>query len=271
MNRFGLAGKSVLITGGTSGIGRAVAKRFTSEGADVAVVGRRPQGVDIAREVGASFIRADVAQEDGVRAMIAEASALLGDLDVLVLNAGIDPGLNPMPAVSSESFERNLDVNYRHVWWGLAHGPAHLADGASIIVTSSTVAAYKVPNVSHYAAAKEAGVSLVKSAALELAHRGIRANAVLPGTTISEMTPLDHWELPVMEAMLPMGRHAVADPDLVGLYQFLACDESRYITGQAIAADGGMTIGMSYGTLLALGAPEESMSPASREEGQPNE
>ncbi len=76
------------------------------------------------------------------------------------------------------------------------------------------------------------------------------------------MTPADHWELPVMRTMLPMGRHSVAEQDLVGLYQFLASDESAYITGQVIAADGGMTLGMSYGTLRALGAPAELMSPA---------
>jgi NAD(P)-dependent dehydrogenase (short-subunit alcohol dehydrogenase family) len=167
-----------------------------------------------------------------------------------------------MTEVGGDVFERNLDVNLRHVWWGLVHGPAHLADGASIITTSSTVAVYKVPNISHYAAAKAAVVSLTQSAALELAHRRIRANAVLPGTTLSEMTPPDHWELPVMETMLPLGRHAIAEQDLVGLYQFLASDESKYITGQAIAADGGMTLGMSYGTLQALGAPAEFMSPA---------
>lgn len=167
-----------------------------------------------------------------------------------------------MTEVDTFSFERNLDVNYRHVWWGFVHGPAVLDDGASIIVTSSTVAVYKVPNVAHYAAAKEAVISLTKSAALELAHRRIRSNAVLPGTTLSEMTPPDHWELPVMRTMLPLGRHADADQDLAGLYQFLASDESRYITGQAIAADGGMTLGMSYGTLRALGAPHDVMSPS---------
>ena len=262
MNRYGLAGKRTLITGGTAGIGRAVARRFSEEGAHVAIVGRRANGEEIAREFDAAFIQADISSEEGVRDVLASGSDLFGDLDVLVLNAGIDPGLAPMSDVESDSFERNLDVNYRHVWWGLAHAPAHLADGASIIVTSSTVAVYKVPNIAHYAAAKEAVVSLTKSAALELAHRGIRANAVLPGTTLSEMTPADHWELEVMETMLPIGRHADADTDLVGLYQFLASDESRYITGQAIATDGGMTLGMSYGTLRALGAPEELMSPS---------
>ena len=271
MSRFGLSGKRVLITGGTSGIGKAVARRFAEEGARVGIVGRRDDGAAVAREVGATFFHADVASEDGIRTVLRQASELFGGLDVLVLNAGIDPGLAPMSEVDAGSFERNLDVNYRHVWWGLSLGPAHLIDGASIIVTSSTVAVYKVPNIAHYAAAKEAAVSLTKSAALELAHRRIRANAVLPGTTLSEMTPPDHWELPVMERMLPMGRHATPDADLVGLYQFLASDESSYITGQAIAADGGMTLGMSYGTLLALGAPAELMSPPARPGTQADE
>jgi NAD(P)-dependent dehydrogenase (short-subunit alcohol dehydrogenase family) len=262
MNRFSLVGKRALITGGTAGIGLAVARRYVEEGAQVAVSGRREDGEAVAADVGAVFVRADIASKEGVKSMLQRASTLLGEIDVLVLNAGIDPGPAPMSEVGAASFERNLDVNYRHVWWGLSLGASHLSDGASIITTSSTVAVYKVPNVAHYAAAKEAVVSLTKSAALELAHRGIRANAVLPGTTLSEMTPSDHWEIPVMRRMLPMGRHADADCDLVGLYQFLACDESAYLTGQAIAVDGGMTLGMSYGTLQALGAPTEYMSPA---------
>jgi NAD(P)-dependent dehydrogenase (short-subunit alcohol dehydrogenase family) len=129
-----------------------------------------------------------------------------------------------------------------------------MRDGGSIIVTSSTVAVTKVPTIGHYAAAKEAVVSLVKTAALELGEREIRVNAVLPGTTLSEMTPEDHWEVEVMGTMLPLGRCAVADQDLVGLYHFLASDASRYVTGQAIACDGGMTAGLSYGLLRGVGA-----------------
>ncbi len=271
VNRFSLDGKRALITGGTAGIGLAVACRFVEEGGRVAIVGRRDDGAAIADDVGASFVRSDVATEPGVRSALEYASAAFGGLDVLVLNAGIDPGLAPMTEVDAAEFERNLDINYRHIWWGLSLGPAHLLDGASIITTSSTLAAYKVPNAAHYSAAKEAVVSLTKSAALELAHRGIRANAVLPGTTASEMTPPDHWELPVMRAMVPMGRHADADRDLVGLYQFLASDDSAYITGQSIAVDGGMTLGMSYGSLQALGAPAELMSPASRQRRNSND
>jgi NAD(P)-dependent dehydrogenase (short-subunit alcohol dehydrogenase family) len=261
MSRFDLEGKRALITGGTSGIGRAVARRYVDEGARVVIVGRREEGHSIAENVGAEFIHADVGVEADVHEMFDRASDLLGVLDVLVLNAGLDPGLAPMTATNPAALEQSLAVNFRHVWWGMAFGPAHLTDGSSIITTSSTAAVYKVPNIAHYAATKEAVISLTKSAALELAYREVRANVVLPGTTFSEMTPNDHWETPVMRTMLPMGRHAVPERDLVGLYQFLASDESAYITGQAIAADGGMTLGMSYGTLRALGAPVHLMSP----------
>jgi NAD(P)-dependent dehydrogenase (short-subunit alcohol dehydrogenase family) len=187
--------------------------------------------------------------------MLAETEQQLGKLDIVVLNAGIDPGQATIADTDPDAFERNLDVNLRHVFWCLKRAPAHMNDGGSIIVTSSTVAATKVPTVGHYAAAKEAAVSLARTAALELGERGIRVNAVLPGTTLSEMTPPDHWEIEVMRTMLPLGRHAIAEEDLAGLYQFLASDASRYITGQAIAADGGMTAGLSYGLLRGVGAP----------------
>lgn len=252
---FGLNGKTALVTGGTAGIGKAVAAQFVAAGATAMAVGRRTDGESIAAELGAEFLRTDVTKVGGVDAMFQEAERRLGKLDIVVLNAGIDPGQATIEDTDPDAFERNLDVNLRHVFWGLKHAPSHMRDGGSIIITSSTVAAVKVPTIGHYAAAKEAAVSLAKTAALELGTRGIRVNAVLPGTTLSEMTPPDHWEIEVMKTMLPLGRHAVAEEDLVGLYQFLASDASRYITGQAIAADAGMTAGLSYGLLRGVGAP----------------
>jgi NAD(P)-dependent dehydrogenase (short-subunit alcohol dehydrogenase family) len=252
---FGLSNKTALVTGGTAGIGRAVAAQYVSAGASTIAVGRRPEGEQIAATMGAGFVRADVTQMDEVAAMFAETVQQLGKLDIVVLNAGIDPGQATIVDTDPDAFERNLDVNLRHVFWCLKHAPAHMNDGGSVIVTSSTVAATKVPTVGHYSAAKEAAVALARTAALELGERGIRVNAVLPGTTLSEMTPPDHWEIEVMRTMLPLGRHAIAEEDLVGLYQFLASDASRYITGQAIAADGGMTAGLSYGLLRGVGAP----------------
>jgi NAD(P)-dependent dehydrogenase (short-subunit alcohol dehydrogenase family) len=252
---FQLHDKTAIVTGGTAGIGRAVAAQFVTAGAAVAIVGRREAGAAVAEAIGASFIRANVADRAQVARMCGEAEERLGPLDVVVLNAGIDPGQATIADTDPAVFERNLDVNYRHVFWGLQHAPAHMSDGGSIIVTSSTVAVTKVPMFGHYAAAKEAAVSLAKTAALELGERGIRVNAVLPGTTLSEMTPADHWEIEVMKTQLPLGRHAIAEQDLVGLYQFLASDASRYLTGQAIACDAGMTAGLSYGLLRGVGAP----------------
>lgn len=252
---FSLSEKTALVTGGTSGIGKAVAAQFVAAGARVAIVGRRTDAEQIASEIGATYLKADVGQRVQVAAMLEEAEEMLGPLDVVVLNAGIDPGHATIMDTDPVAFEKNLDVNLRHVFWGLKHAPPHIREGGSIIITSSTTAVTKVPTIGHYAAIKEAAVSLAKTAALELGERGIRVNAVLPGTTLSEMTPPDHWEIEVMKTMLPLGRHAIAEEDIVGLYQFLASDASRYLTGQAIAVDGGMTAGLSYGLLRGVGAP----------------
>ena len=252
---FGLTGRTALITGGTAGIGAAVAGQFTEAGARVAIVGRRNSGQEIAERIGASFIKADVGEREAIAAMYEEAAAKLGVLDVVVLNAGTAPVEATIADTQPGAFEQTIRVNFNHVFWGLKYGASFVRDGGSIIVTSSTVAHTNVPTVGPYAAAKEAALSLVRTAALELGERGIRVNAVLPGTTLSEMTPPDHWEIEVMKTMLPLGRHAVAEEDIVGVYQFLASSASAYLTGQAIAVDGGMTAGLSYGLLRGVGAP----------------
>ena len=247
---FLLDGKHALVSGGTAGIGLAVAERFAAAGASVTITGRRPEGDAIAAGISARCLHADVSEEDDVRQVI-EACA---PLDVLVLNAGVAPLELRIEDTDTDAMERCFDVNFRHVWWGLHHAPVHMADGGSIVVTASTVARVKAPNVGDYAAAKSAAISLVKTAALEMGERRIRVNAVLPGTTLSEMTPPDHWEMDAMRDMLPLGRAATTD-DVVGLYQFLAADASAYVTGQAIAVDGGMTAGLSYGLLRGVGSP----------------
>ena len=129
---FALAGKTAIVTGGTAGIGRAVATQFVKAGARVGVVGRREAGTAIAIEIGGTFFNADVTDQSQVAALFAVAATEFGPLDVIVLNAGIDPGQATIADTEPEDLERNLDVNFRHVFWGLKHGPVRMRDGGSI-------------------------------------------------------------------------------------------------------------------------------------------
>ncbi len=126
-----------------------------------------------------------------------------------------------------------------------------MRDGGSIINTASIAADIGVPGYSQYSASKAAVLSLTRSAAVELAPRGIRVNAVCPGSVFTPMLPQDHPEVPLTTRMCPLGRIGTTD-DVVGVYHFLAAGESSYISGQAIAVDGGMLAGVSLGTLEAV-------------------
>ena len=251
---FDLTGKLAFITGGTSGVGRAVAARFAEAGASVAIVGRRESGARIAQEMGATFVQADISTEDGNRRALATAEeALGGRLDAVVLNAGVDTGGPPIEETTTEELDRGFAVNFRAVWWGLKYAPRHMDDGGSVTLTSSLLSTNSAPGYGGYAAAKAGVSSLARSGALELAPRRIRVNCVLPGTTLSEMTPPEHWEVPLMEILVPMQRVAEPERDMVGLFHFLASDEAGYITGQNIAVDGGLTAGFGIPLLEARG------------------
>lgn len=243
---FSLKGKRTFITGGTAGIGRAVAERFKQAGAEVVIVGRRPQGEAIGKEIGAEFIRADVSDEEQVVQALARAEERLGKLDVLVNNAGVDNTGPTIEKGTSQELHRVFALNLDSVYYGLKYGPRHLNDGGSIINTASVAGIFHAPGYGPYAATKAAVISLTKTAALELAPRRIRVNAVCPGSIRTEMLPDKHPEIPIAEVLCPMGRVGVTD-DVVGLYHFLAADESGYITGQVIVADGGLLAGVSYG------------------------
>jgi NAD(P)-dependent dehydrogenase (short-subunit alcohol dehydrogenase family) len=258
---FSLQGRTAVITGGTSGIGEAVAARFVAAGARVVIVGRRDAG-DVARRVGAvAAVRADCSREAEVARALREArEALAADLDVLVNNAGIENTGPMIGEATGEELERIFQINTFAVFHGLKHGQALLRDGASVINTASIAAMLGVPGYSQYSASKAAVLSFTRSAAVELAPRGIRVNAVCPGSVFTPMLPHDHPEVPLTTRMCPLGRVGTTD-DVVGVYHFLAAPESAYVTGQAIAVDGGMLAGVSLGTLEAVAAMAQADGP----------
>jgi NAD(P)-dependent dehydrogenase (short-subunit alcohol dehydrogenase family) len=249
-----LAGMTAFVTGGTAGIGLAVAQAFTGAGATVVIGGRRENGEEIARRAGCRFVALDASDECDVKRALAEAEELVGPLDVVVLNAGIAQPIATLEALASDDARNVVDVDLLGVIWGLKYGPAHLRDGASVILTSSIAAELATGNEAVYGAAKAAVVALARSAAIELGARGIRVNAVQPGPTATDMNQMpDAW----FRLMTPLGRKGQVD-DLVGVYLFFASDASRYVTGQAISVDGGLTAGLTPGVLRAVAAKVRS-------------
>lgn len=247
---FSLNEKHVLITGGTSGIGLAVAKRFTSAGANVVVTGRR-EATDVAGATGVSFIQSDVSDERSMIEAFAQTTDLHGKLDVLINNAGIQDTGKTIAEHSSEDFDKNVAILQKGVFFGLKYGPGNMNDGGSIINTSSVAAATGVYGFGQYSMAKAAVEGLSRVAAIELAPRCIRVNTVLPGTVRTPMVDNEPQEIALTEIMTPLARIAETD-DVVGLYHFLASEESRYITGQQIAVDGGLLAGPGLGLLTRL-------------------
>ena len=237
-----LEGKTAFVAGGTSGIGLAVAAAFAAAGARVTIAGRRPDGPEIARDAGCGFASLDVADETSVVAALDQADVRLG---ALVLNAGISH-IGSLERTGPEV----VDTNLLGVFWGLKHGPARMADGGSIILTSSISAVMGTPFEGLYGAAKAGVSALARSAAIDLGHRGIRVNAVQPGPTWTPMNPMPER---LLEIMAPAGRKGRVE-DLVGVYEFLASDASRYVTGQAITVDGGVTVGISQALMGVLAA-----------------
>ncbi len=241
---FDLAGKNAYITGGSSGIGRAVAELFIAQGARVVIadIADIVDAAEVAGTMGAVAVHCDVAEEDSVRNSLQAASAALGGpLDIVVLNAGVgDVGPN-LVDVEQALIEKVTRINQWGVMYGLKHAPSVMRDGGSIISTSSMAAFINVPGASVYSASKSAVISLTEMAALELGGRGIRVNCICPGYTDTAMGSGDEGRL-LCEAFTALGRAATVD-DLSGVFLFLASDASRYMTGQALKVDGGWHCG----------------------------
>lgn len=241
---FSLQDKAAFITGGISGIGLAVAQRFIAAGARVVVTDIR-DGRDIAAEMGAMFIQANVADEAAMARAFTQAEEAVGKLDVVVNNAGIGD-LGPLDAIDAALWDKVMRVNVYGVFHGIKHGARHMNDGGSIINTASQAAFTTMHGFEPYSASKSAVVSLTQTAAVELGPRGIRVNAVCPTSIHTPLVPPDDPEFAVTRVFTQFGRVGETE-DVVGLYHFLAADESRFITGQAILVDGGWTAGLSQG------------------------
>ena len=246
---FSLDGKNSFITGGASGIGLAVAKRFRAANANV-VIADRQDGSEIAREIGAHYLPLDVSDSAQLEATLKAAVELLGKLDVLINNAGINGADGVSIEDSDEALTKKLlEVNTLGVFYGLKYGPRHMNDGGCIINTASLAASFVFPGSGPYSASKAAVANLTTMAAAELAKRHIRVNAVAPSFI---RTPLAMEDIELFEKI---GRRAtnvlrIAEPEEVAaVFHFLASDDASYINGQVIDVDGGMAIGLTEAML----------------------
>jgi glucose 1-dehydrogenase len=263
-----LEGKNVLITGASSGIGRAIAIRFAREGANVAINHFRDAEqaeatcahVKTARTNGAGLeiaIEADVACEDQVKQMIAKSIDAFGRLDILVNNAGI---LKPSASheLEAEDFDRVLAVNLRGPFLCSREAIRHFLSrpgGGVILNTSSVHEIIPKPKYLSYAISKGAMENLTKTLALEYADRDIRVNAVGPGAVLTPMNKawIDNPRARgKVESHIPMRRAADAD-EIASVFAFLASDDASYITGQTVFACGGLTLYPEFRTAWASG------------------
>ncbi len=249
-----LAGRAALVTGGTSGIGLAAARRLAREGAAVMVVGRDGGRLDgalatLRRDVPGATIAgrvADVTDAAAVASAVEEAAGLASRLDALVASAGIDGQGVDVLDLDPAAFARVLDVNVRGLFLaGQAAARRMTADGrgGSIVLLASVNGLEAEPGFADYNASKGGAVLLARSMARDLAGRGVRVNAVCPGYVRTPMTEASLADPAAMRAILagiPMGR--VAEPDeIAAVIAFLVSDESSYVTGSAIVVDGGRT------------------------------
>jgi len=253
---FDLNGKNAYVTGAAGGIGLAVARRFLKAGAQV-VITDVTDSTRVAEETGLLFHRVDVSDERQVALSLAKAEEQLGKLDIVVNNAGIGDVGYTFEESDQTLIERTTKINQWGVLYGLKHAPKHMNDGGSIINTSSMAAIINLVASGVYSATKAAVISMTRMSALELGSRGIRVNAVCPGYIATALGSGDEG-VDLCEAMTALGRVGTTD-DLTGLYHFLACDESSYLTGQALQVDGGWSCGPSKAVLeKVLGKPNVS-------------
>jgi len=248
-----LAGRSVLVTGGNSGIGLATALQFAREGADIAILSRRTDRNEAAREVvKASGVRCitfagSVTNEDDTRAAVQGTVAAFGGLDYAFNSAGLNQSVTPLEELSLEEFTALMDINARGTFLSMKHQiPAMRARGGGAICNCASAAGL-IPSAFQvaYAGAKFAVIGLTRGAALEAAKDKVRVNVVCPGATTGEMWLRFAAEHPE-RAAIALAKHPldrVGEKEEVARAVLFLCRDATFTTGHAFPVDGGRTTG----------------------------
>jgi len=243
-----LNNKVAVITGGSSGIGLAIAKRFAREGAKVAITGRNQKAIDEAiAEIGPNGlgIQGDVSKLDDLARIYQTVADHFGKIDTLIVNAGVYV-LAPLANFTEEQFDQVSDINFKGAFFSVQKALPVLKDGASVVLISSTVNGKGIPNHSAYSATKAAVRSLARSFSADLLDRKIRVNTLTPGPVdtpvFASVTGSAEEALAMKEAMgnfTPVKRVALPE-ELAAAALYLASDDSAFMLGAELLLDGGV-------------------------------
>jgi len=239
-----LQGKIAVITGGNSGIGYATARALKECGAQVIITGRRKAAVDkAAKELDVTGLIADQSKLNDIDTLVMDVTRQFGKVDILLINAGITK-LSPIELMQEHVFDEVMNVNFKGAYFTLSRFIPILEENASVILLSSTSAHISPPQGSVYAASKAALNAVMKIAAVELASRKIRVNAVSPGPVATEIMEKIGLNLALednMVASIPLAR--LGQPiEIARLIAFLSSDDASFITGSEYFVDGGQSI-----------------------------
>lgn len=243
-----LQGKKALVTGGNSGIGYATAKELKAQGAEVIITGRRADALkQAAEELDVTGIVADQGQLSAIENLAAKVSEDFDKIDILFINAGVLE-MAMIEAATEANYDNMMNVNFKGAFFTLSRFIPILNDGASVVFLSSNTASMTGPSGSIYSASKAALNSLTKNAAIELAPRKIRVNAISPGPIKTEIMKKAGFEGEAMDQLndymisrIPLAK--IGDAADVGkLVAYYASDAASFITGSEIIIDGGMSL-----------------------------
>ena len=243
--------KVAIVTGGSSGIGRATAVALAKQGAKVTIAARRSkegeETVRLIKEAGSDgiFVKTDVANENDVRSLVEKTVKQYNRLDYAFNNAGIEEMTTPLVDQTSEVFDQIMNVNVKGVWLSMKYEiPEMIKSGSGAIVNNSSVAGIMgFPQMAIYIASKHAVLGLTKSAALEYAKSGIRINAIAPGGVETEMADRVNENTPqwleTLTSMHPIGR--IADPEEIATaVVWLLSEKASFVLGHTLLVDGGV-------------------------------